>query len=93
MIPVEEARQYLEQLGCPQAAAVLDSHLETAAPRQRTYAELLADLLGFEVAARRDRYLRAQTLLAPSSSCRRGISWTAASSRRLTSSKSRRRPL
>jgi len=64
MIPVEQARQYLEQLGCPQAAAVLDSHLETAAHRQQTYAEFLADLLGVEVAARRERYLRTRTRVA-----------------------------
>jgi DNA replication protein DnaC len=64
MIPGEQARQYLEQLGCPQAAAVLDNHLEMAAHRQRTYAEFLADLLGVEVAARRERYLRTRTRLA-----------------------------
>ncbi|MCL8207122.1 MAG: IS21-like element helper ATPase IstB [Actinomycetia bacterium] len=65
MLPVEQARPYQEQLGCPQAAAVLDSPRETAAHRQQTYAEFLADLLGVEVAARRERSRRTRTRLAP----------------------------
>ena len=64
MIALEQARQYLEQLGLAQAAAVLDSRLEAAAQREAPYAELLADLLGAEAAARRARYLTTRTRLA-----------------------------
>ena len=64
MIALEQARQYLEQLGLAQAAAVLDSRLEAAAQREAPYAELLADLLGAEAAARRQRYLITRTRLA-----------------------------
>jgi DNA replication protein DnaC len=58
------ARQDLAQPGFPQASAVLDSHLETAAHRPRTDAAFLADLLGVEVAARRQRDLRTRTRVA-----------------------------
>jgi DNA replication protein DnaC len=64
MIALEQARQYLEQLGLAQAAAVLDSRLEAAAQKQAPYADLLADLLGAEAAARRARYLTTRTRLA-----------------------------
>ena len=64
MIALERARQYLEQLGLAQAAAVLDSRLEAAAQREAPYAELLADRLGAEAAARRQRYLTTRTRLA-----------------------------
>jgi DNA replication protein DnaC len=64
MIALEQARQYLEQLGLAQAAAVLDSRLEAASKREAPYAELLADLLGAEAAARRVRYLTTRTRLA-----------------------------
>jgi DNA replication protein DnaC len=64
MIAVEQARHYLEHLGCSQAAAVLDNHLEAAGHHQPTYAEFLAELLGVEVTARRERYLRTRTRLA-----------------------------
>ena len=64
MIALEQARQYLEQLGLAQAAAVLDSRLEAAAQREAPYAELLAELLGAEAAARRQRYLTTRTRLA-----------------------------
>lgn len=64
MIAVAKARQYLEQLGLHQAAAVLESRLEAAAHKQRPYAEFLVDLLGIEAAARRERYLRTRMRLA-----------------------------
>jgi DNA replication protein DnaC len=64
MIALEQARQYLEQLGLAQAAAVLASRLEAASKREAPYAELLADLLGAEAAARRARYLTTRTRLA-----------------------------
>ena len=51
-------------MGLAQAAAVLDSRLEAAAQREAPYAELLADLLGAEAAARRARYLTTRTRLA-----------------------------
>jgi len=64
MIALEQARQYMETLGLTQAAAVLDSRLDAAAKKQLPYAELLADLLGIEAAARRERYLTTRTRLA-----------------------------
>lgn len=64
MIALAKARQYLEQLGLLQAAAVLDSRLEAAAHKQLPYAEFLVDLLSIEAAARRERYLRTRTRLA-----------------------------
>lgn len=64
MISLEKARQSLELLGLAQAAAVLDSRLESAAKTEPTYAEFLADLLGAELQVRRDRYLKARMRLA-----------------------------
>lgn len=64
MIALEKARQYLQQLGLEQAAAVLESRLEVAAQKQVSYVEFLADLLGIEAAARRERYLQTRTRLA-----------------------------
>ncbi len=54
----------MEQLGLDEAAAVLESRLEAAAQEQQAYADFLADLLGTEMAARRERYLRTRTRLA-----------------------------
>ncbi len=64
MIALEQARHHLEHLGLDQAAAVLEGRLEAAAQQQVPYAEFLADLLGTEAAARRERYLRTRTRLA-----------------------------
>ncbi|RJQ38804.1 MAG: AAA family ATPase [Dehalococcoidia bacterium] len=64
MIALEQARGHLEQLGLSQAALMLESRLEAAAHRELPYAEFLADLLGIEAAARRERYLKARTRLA-----------------------------
>lgn len=64
MLALEQARHYLAQLGLDQAAAVVESRLEVAAQRQVPYADFLADLLGAETAARRERYLRTRTRLA-----------------------------
>lgn len=64
MIALEQARGYLEQLGMAEAALVLESRLEAAAHKQLSYAEFLADLLGAESAARRERYLKTRTRLA-----------------------------
>lgn len=64
MIALEQARQYLETLGLTQAAAVLDSRLDLAAKKQLPYPEMLADLLGIEAAARRERYMTTRTRLA-----------------------------
>ena len=47
-----------------QAVEVLDSRLDAAASKQMPYPDLLADLLGVEVAARRERYLTTRTRLA-----------------------------
>ena len=64
MIAVEKARGYLESLGLTEAARVVESRLGAAAHKQASYAELLIDLLGHEVEARRERYLTARTRLA-----------------------------
>ncbi len=64
MIALEQVRQYLESLGLKQAAEALDNTLDAAAGKQLTYPEMLAELLGVEVDARRDRYLTTRTRLA-----------------------------
>ena len=64
MIALEQARQYLESLGLKQAVEVLDNTLDTAANKQLTYPEMLEQLLGVEVEARRERYLSTRTKMA-----------------------------
>ena len=64
MIALEQARQHLETLGLKQAVEVLDHTLDAAANQQLPYPEMLAQLLGVEVAARRERYLTTRTKVA-----------------------------
>ena len=64
MIAIEQARTHLETLGLSQAVEVLDSRLDDAARKQLPYPEMLADLLGVEVSARRERYLTTRTRMA-----------------------------
>jgi len=64
MIALEKARSHLETLGLAQAAEALDGRLDSAAKRQLAYPEFLVELLGIEVQARRERYLKARTRLA-----------------------------
>ena len=64
MIALEQARQYMESLGLTEAVEVLDSRLDVAATKQLPYPDMLADLLGVEVAARRERYLTTRTRMA-----------------------------
>ena len=64
MIALEQARQYMESLGLTEAVEVLDSRLDAAASKQMPYPDMLADLLGVEVAARRERYLSTRTKMA-----------------------------
>ena len=47
-----------------QAVEVLDSRLDDAAKKQLPYPEMLADLPGVEVDARRERYLTTRTRMA-----------------------------
>ena len=61
---VKRARQYLKTLGLKQAVEALDNSLDSAASKQLTYPDMLAELLGAEVAARRERYLTTRTRLA-----------------------------
>ena len=61
---MEQARQHLETLGLKQAVEVLDNTLDAAASKQLTYADVLAQLLGAEVSARRERYLTTKTRMA-----------------------------
>ena len=63
-IALEQARQHLETLGFKQAVEVLDNTLDAAASKQLTYAGVLAQLLGAEVSARRERYLTTKTRMA-----------------------------
>ena len=63
MIALEQARQHLQTLGLKQAVEVLDNTLDAAASKQLPYPEVLAELLGVEVAARRERYLTTRTQL------------------------------
>ena len=63
-IALEQARQHLETLGLRQAVEALDNTLDIAASKQLTYADMLAQLLGLEVSARRERYLTTRTKLA-----------------------------
>ncbi len=64
MIALEQARQYMESLGLTEAVEVLDSRLDAAATKQMPYPDMLADLLGVEVSARRERYLTTRTRMA-----------------------------
>ena len=64
MIALEQVRKHLETLGLKQAVEALENSLDTAASKQLTYPEMLADLLGVEVAARRERYLSTRTRMA-----------------------------
>ena len=54
----------LESLGLKQAVEVLDNTLDVAASKQLTYPEMLEQLLGAEVEARRERYLSTRTKMA-----------------------------
>ena len=61
MIALEQARKHLETLGLKQAVEVLENSLAAAASKQLTYPEMLEQLLGVEVTARRERYLSTRT--------------------------------
>ena len=50
--------------GSSKAVEVLDNTLDTAASKQLTYPEMLEQLLGAEVEARRERYLSTRTKMA-----------------------------
>ncbi len=64
MMALEQARQHLETLGLKQAVEALENSLDTAAGKQLTYPEMLAELLEVEVSARRKRYLSTRTKMA-----------------------------
>ena len=64
MIALEQVRQHLESLGLKQAVEALENSLDSAANRQLTYPEMLAELLSVEVSARRERYLATKTRMA-----------------------------
>jgi len=63
-LALAQVHAHLDQLQLPHAAAVLDTLLDRAAAADLPYAEVLAEVLGVEVAARRERYLRTRTNLA-----------------------------
>lgn len=62
--PIERLHAALETLGLKAARARLENLLEQAAQKQPGYADFLEELLGCEVEARRERYLRARLQLA-----------------------------
>ena len=64
MIALEQARQHVETLGLKKAVEILDNTLDVAPNKQLTYPEMLEQLLGAEVAARRERYLSTMTKMA-----------------------------
>ena len=64
MIALEQARKHLDTLGLKQAVEALDNSLDAAASKEQTYPEMLADLLGVEVSARKGRYLATKTKMA-----------------------------
>jgi DNA replication protein DnaC len=64
MTAIEQLHHTLESLGLPEVNAVLENHLERAAKEERAYADFLAELLGCEVSARRERYLKTRLRLA-----------------------------
>ena len=64
MIALDQVRQHLETLGLKQAVEVLENTLDAAASRQLPYPEMLAELLGAEVAVRRERNLAIKTRMA-----------------------------
>ena len=51
-------------MGISQAVEVLDNTLDSATGKQLTYPEMLEQLLGAEVEARRERYLSTETKMA-----------------------------
>ena len=53
MIALDKTRSHLETLGLTQAAEALENCLDAAAGKQLSYPEMLAELLGVEVRARR----------------------------------------
>ena len=64
MVALEQARQYLESLGLKQAVEILDNTLDSATSKQLTCPEMLEQLLGAGVEARRECYLMTRTRLA-----------------------------
>jgi DNA replication protein DnaC len=64
LIVLERAHEQLLNLELKEAAAILESRLEAAAHKQVPYVDFLVDLLGVELAARRERYLLVRTRLA-----------------------------
>ncbi len=64
MIALDQAPPPLESLGLKQAAEALDNTLAAAVNKQLPYPEMLAELLGVDVTARRERYLTTKTRMA-----------------------------
>ena len=64
MIALDQGRQHLESLGLKQAVEALDNTLAAAVNKQLPYPEMLAELLGVDVTARRECYLTTKTRMA-----------------------------
>ena len=64
MIALDQTPPPLESLGLKQAAEALDNTLAAAVNKQLPYPEMLAELLGVDVTARREPYLTTKTRMA-----------------------------
>jgi len=64
MTPIEQLRSTLATLSLTAIDARLDALLETAAKKEPSYADFLAEVINTEADARRQRYLKARLQLA-----------------------------
>ena len=64
MTPIEQLRTTLAALSLTAIDARLDALLETAAKKEPSYADFLAEVMNTEADARRQRYLKARLQLA-----------------------------
>jgi hypothetical protein len=64
MTPIEQLRSTLATLSLTAIDARLDSLLETAAKKEPSYADFLAEVINTEADARGQRYLKARLQLA-----------------------------
>lgn len=64
MMVMAQLKEHLQQLGMNHVEAVLESRLETAAKKELSYMEFLADLLGMEATGRKEQQLQLRLRLA-----------------------------
>lgn len=88
MTPIEQLRTSLATLSLTAIDSRLEALLETAAKKEPSYAELLAEVINAEADARRQRYLKARLQLAHLPYLKPSSSSTSTSSLRSTSARS-----